>query len=208
MASNIFLSITSHLLLQTIILQHAPVPTSLAFSILPSHPVRRQSHFLASSPNPHSDDENNPDSTPSAPAPPLVIGNDMRKALETIATEAGYLDAAKKRNQEAKLKLMEQIRQEELEAERVRKEMEEKGNRENYGPGDLSSFVGFKDDGFEASEGNDGQGGWVGVVKTQEAEEKAQEEEEPKLFLFGNENDDDKNGGSGGIITSGSGLIL
>lgn len=131
----------------------------------------------------------------------------MGQALQKIATEAGYLEAARKRNQEAKLKLLEQIRQEELEAERIRKEMEEKGNEGNYGPGDLSDYVGFKDDGFEASEGNDDTGGWGNLKKKKEQEEDSKDEdkEEPKLFLFGKDagSDDD------GIITSGgSGLIL
>jgi len=133
----------------------------------------------------------------------LIIGKEIGQALQKIATEDGYLEAARKRNQEAKLKLIQQIQQEEIEAERIRKEMEERGNEGNYGPGDLSNFVGFRDDGFEASEGNDDLGGWSDLKKKGE-EVNEEEKEEPKLFLFGNDNDDD------GIITSsgGSGLIL
>lgn len=133
----------------------------------------------------------------------------MGQALQKIATEAGYLEAARKRNQEAKLKLMQQIEQEEMEAERYRKEVEERGSEGNFGPQDMSTFVGFKEDGFEESEGNDDMGGWS-ELKKQQGEEQQQEEEkeEPKLFLFG------KDGGDGDddddIITTsgGSGLIL
>jgi hypothetical protein len=125
----------------------------------------------------------------------LIIGSEISNALQGLGSEAGYLGVAKKRNAEAKAQLMEQVRQEEEEAERKRQERENKGNEGNYGPGDLSSFQGFENDGYEESEGNDENGGW-GEVKEDAPE--TEEEEEPKLFLFG---DDDAD-------TSGSGLIL
>lgn len=125
----------------------------------------------------------------------LIIGSEISNALQGLGSEAGYLGVAKKRNAEAKAQLMEQVRQEEEEAERKRQERENKGNEGNYGPGDLSSFQGFENDGYEESEGNDENGGW-GEVKEDAPE--TEEEEVPKLFLFG---DDDAD-------TSGSGLIL
>jgi hypothetical protein len=124
----------------------------------------------------------------------LIIGEDMSSALQGIGSEAGYLDYAKKRNEEAKAKLQEQIRLEEEETERKRREKEEKGGEGNYGPGDLSEFKGFADDGFEASVGNDETGGWGEVDEPKEEEA---EEDEPKLFLFG---DDDAGGDNGGLI--------
>jgi Predicted membrane protein len=116
----------------------------------------------------------------------LIIGKEMGQALQKIATEAGYLEAARKRNQEAKLKLMQQIQQEEMEAERYRKEVEERGSEGNFGPQDMSTFVGFKEDGFEESEGNDDMGGWSELKQQQGEQQQQQEEEkeEPKLFLL------------------------
>ena len=125
----------------------------------------------------------------------LIIGSDMSNALQKLGSEGGYLDAARKRNEEAKAKLMEQVRKEEEEAEALRKAKMESGVEDNYGPGGLSSWKGFKDDGFEESEGNDDSGGW-GQLK--EVESGEGEEEEPKLFLFGD--DDDTSGGSGLIL--------
>lgn len=129
--------------------------------------------------------------------PSLIIGSDMSEAIQGLGSEAGYLDYSKKRNEEAKLKMLEQVRLEEEEAERKRQARENNtdGGSANYGPGDLSGFVGFKDDGFENSEGNDSTGGW-GEVREGEAE--GTEEEEPKLFLFGD--DDDTGASAGGLI--------
>lgn len=124
----------------------------------------------------------------------LILGAEIGQALNDIGSEAGYLDAARKRNEEGKAKLLEQVRLEEEEAERKRKEREAKGAEGNYGPGDLSDFKGFADDGFEASEGNDSEGGWT---KPPEPEEEAEGEEEPKLFLFG---DEDGDADAGGLI--------
>lgn len=123
----------------------------------------------------------------------LILGAEVGEALNDIGSEAGYLDAARKRNEEGKAKLMEQVRLEEEEAERKRKEREAKGSEGNYGPGDMSEFKGFADDGFEASEGNDSEGGWT---KPPEPEEEAEGDgEEPKLFLFGDEDGDTDAGG-------------
>ena len=126
----------------------------------------------------------------------VILGADVGQALYDIGSEAGYLDAARKRNEEGKVKLMEQVRLEEEEAERKRKEHEEKQGAEgNYGPGDLRDFKGFADDGFEASEGNDSEGGWR---KPEEPEEEAEgDDDEPKLFLFG---DEDGDADAGGLI--------
>mmetsp|Transcript_4891 Transcript_4891/g.7432 ORF Transcript_4891/g.7432 Transcript_4891/m.7432 type:complete len:174 (-) Transcript_4891:276-797(-) len=129
----------------------------------------------------------------------LIIGAEISKGLQGLGSEAGYLGVAKKRNEEAKAKLMDQVRQEEEAAEQKRKEREARGNEGNYGPGDLSSFNGFENDGFEASEGNDVAGGW-GEVKEEKSETEADAEAddgEPKLFLFG---DDDAAGGGSGLI--------
>ena len=125
----------------------------------------------------------------------VILGADVGQALYDIGSEAGYLDAARKRNEEGKVKLMEQVRLEEEEAERKRKEREEKGAEGNDGPGDLSDFKGFADDGFEANEGNDSEGGWR---KPEEPEEEAEgDDDEPKLFLFG---DEDGDADAGGLI--------
>ncbi len=125
----------------------------------------------------------------------LILGKEISEGLQTLGSEAGYLAAARKRNEEAKAKLMEQVRKEEEEAEALRQKKKEEGVQDNYGPGDMSGWKGFKDDGFEASEGNDDTGGW-GEIATAGGE--GEEEEEPKLFLFG---DDDN-------ASDGSGLIL
>jgi hypothetical protein len=123
----------------------------------------------------------------------LIIGG-MSDALQKLGAEGGYLAAAKARNEEAKAKMMEQVRKEEEEAEAYRQAKKESGTADNFGPGDLSDFKGFADDGFENSVGNDDTGGW-GEVKEAGAEE--EEEEEPKLFLFG---DDDNTSDAGGLI--------
>jgi hypothetical protein len=130
--------------------------------------------------------------------PQLIIGADVRGAIQNLGTDGagGYLDAAKRRNEEAKAKMMEQVRLEEEEAEAKRQAMKERKGEDNYGPGDLSSFVGFKDDGFEASEGNDEEGGW-GPTPEEDGGDDG-EEEEPSLLLFGD--GDDASGGSGLIL--------
>ena len=137
----------------------------------------------------------------------------MSNALQGLGSEAGYLDLARKRNEEGKAKMMEQIRLEEEETERKRqwkKQQQEsgEGNAGDYGPGDLSGYVGFKDDGFVRSAGNDGTGGWGDLDSGENAEGEGGDggdggeggegdEDEPKLFLFG---DDDGAGSNGGLI--------
>ncbi len=159
------------------------VLTTTTYAFAPSYTCKMTSSSLFSTPE---------DEEPTE----LILGSEMSNALQGIGSEAGYLDYAKKRNEEAKARLMEDMRREEEETARKRAEMEAKGNAENYGPGDLSNFVGFENDGFEASAGNDETGGW-GEVK--EEEEEPPSEEEPKLFLFGDE-DDGATGGSGLIL--------
>jgi hypothetical protein len=122
------------------------------------------------------------------------------QGLSSLGSEAGYLEAARKRNEEAKAKLREQVRLEEEEAERKRQEKLQRGTSEsNYGPGDLSNFKGFENDGFEASAGNDQVGGWSQEAIRAEEDNTEDKEEEPKLFLFG----DDE-----GLSTDSGGLLL
>lgn len=132
----------------------------------------------------------------------------MSDALQGLGSEAGYLDLARKRNEEGKAKMMEQIRLEEEETERKRQRWKQEqesgeGNAGDYGPGDLSGYVGFKDDGFEQSAGNDGTGGWGDLNSGENAEDEGGDgegdggEDEPKLFLFG---DDDGASSNGGLI--------
>ena len=110
------------------------------------------------------------------------------KGLSSLGSEAGYLEAARKRNEEAKAKLREQVRLEEEEAERKRQEKQQRGGSEsNYGPGDLSNFQGFQNDGFEASAGNDQVGGWSKEAIRVEEDTTEEKQEEPKLFLFGDD---------------------
>jgi hypothetical protein len=114
----------------------------------------------------------------------LIVGAEISKGLQGLGSEDGYLGVAKKRNEEAKAKLMEQVRQEEEAAEQKRKEREARGNEGNYGPGDLSSFNG---------------GGWGEVEEEEkqetEVEADADADDGPKLFLFGDDNAD-----AGGLI--------
>mmetsp|Transcript_24108 Transcript_24108/g.29688 ORF Transcript_24108/g.29688 Transcript_24108/m.29688 type:complete len:189 (+) Transcript_24108:98-664(+) len=124
----------------------------------------------------------------------LILGDAISDSLQSLGSEAGYLAAARKRNEEAKAKLQEEVRKEEEETEAKRRAKESLGVEDNYGPGDLSGFVGFKNDGFEASAGNDETGGWGQLKNPGEGDG---DDEEPKLLLFG---DDD--------ATSDSGLIL
>ncbi len=126
----------------------------------------------------------------------LILGSSLTDALQGIGSEAGYLAAAKRRSEEGKARLAEQVRKEEEEAEALRRKKMEAGVEDNYGPGDLSGWKGFADDGFEASAGNDDTGGW-GELKAKSADEESGDgEEEPKLFLFG----DDDNSANGGLI--------
>lgn len=138
---------------------------------------------LYSSPNNDNDDEQQE----------LILSSKLSESLAGIGNEAGYLAAARKRNEEAKAKMMEQIRKEEEEAEARRQAKKDQSIANNFGPGadEMSSWEGFGDfDGFEESSGNDSAGGWS------ELKEQAQEEEEePKLFLFGDENNDSTDSG-------------
>ncbi len=129
----------------------------------------------------------------------LILGKELSDGLQSIASEEGYLAAARQRNEEAKAKLMEQLRKEEEEAEARRRDIEVNGDPNNGGPGDMSSWQGFQNDGFEESDMVDQSGGWGDVQVAGDGQDGGVEEngEEPKLFLFGDEEN-----------SSGSGLIL
>ena len=135
----------------------------------------------------------NDDSSDNAEEAPqeLILGKEISDQLQTLGSEAGYLAAARKRNEEAKAKLMEDLRREEEEAEAMRQAKKEHGNKNNYGPTDMSGYIGFTDDGFEESEGSEDGWGKAGEGDT------GGEEEEPKLFLFG---DEEKSSDSGLIL--------
>jgi len=120
----------------------------------------------------------------------LYVGEDARKSIQSLGVNFGYLEANKKRTQEAKEKYLEEVRREEEEVEARRKEKEATNgdeSLENYGPGDLNEFKGFVNDGYEDSVGNDSEGGW-GDIKAAEAEEG----EDSKLLLL--DADDDETG--------------
>lgn len=122
------------------------------------------------------------------PEAELVLGTELSSALQGLGDEASMLATARKRTEEAKAKMMEQLRLEEEETERKRAEMKA---RNNPNPGDMSGFKDFADDGFEASADEGFDGAWD-VPK-----EDAPQEEEPKLMLF----DDNQQGGdNGGLI--------
>mmetsp|Transcript_4270 Transcript_4270/g.6250 ORF Transcript_4270/g.6250 Transcript_4270/m.6250 type:complete len:197 (+) Transcript_4270:191-781(+) len=139
---------------------------------------------------------NNDDSTTDEPEEEqLILGSKMSESLQKLGTEAGYLEAARKRNIDAKAKYMEQIRKEEEEAEAIRRAKKETGVSGNFGPGDMTGWSGFKDDGFEDSEENDESGGW-GEIKSAEGE--GEGGDGPTLFVPGS--DDAASGGSGLIL--------
>ena len=130
--------------------------------------------------------------------PKLYVGENVQKAIEALSSQSGIMEASRKRNDMARLKVQEEARREEEENRERMKRLEEggdgNGDEKNYGPGDMSSFKGFANDGFVASAGNDDQ------LKWSESNKKAAIEEEPSsLFLYG---DDDLDG------ESGSGLII
>lgn len=188
-------------MIQFIIMKLAPlllvsftVKDALAFQIIPNTKnsiKHQQQSVLYSTPN----DDDQPQE--------LIIGKNLSEGLQSIGSETGYLAAAKKRNEEAKAKLLEQIRLEEEEAERIRKDRELNGNVNNCGPGDMSTWVGFKNDGFEESEGEDGSA-WGERSDIQIAGQEGQQQqggddggETQSLWLGGDED-----------TTTGSGLIL
>jgi len=112
----------------------------------------------------------------------------MGSKLEELKTkyptsENAYLAAARERSMSAKEKYLAQMEAEERAAKerRAKKAAEAEEAKTDYGPGDLSEFQGFGDDGFEASEGNDQTGGWGDVAAAEEEEE----EEGPGLFIPG-----------------------
>ena len=130
--------------------------------------------------------------------PNLILGNDIKKSIEGLGQGDGYLQAARARNnEEARLKMLEQERLEQEEAERKRQARSQGNGESNFGPGDLSDFKGFADDGFEASLGNDKELAW-GKLQGQNEENTEDDEEENKLFLFGD--DDGSSDGSGLIL--------
>mmetsp|Transcript_8817 Transcript_8817/g.12531 ORF Transcript_8817/g.12531 Transcript_8817/m.12531 type:complete len:238 (-) Transcript_8817:281-994(-) len=109
----------------------------------------------------------------------LILGENMQKALSGIgASETSILDASRKRNEEAKLKFLEEQRREEYEAQQRASQKE--NSEANFGPGDMSGFQGFADDGFESSTADGAGEGW----EIQNSNEEQVEEEEPQLFLF------------------------
>ncbi len=120
--------------------------------------------------------------------PSLILGDEAQAALNHLSSklptsEAGYLEAARRRAEEAR-RQMELGQQEEEEQQQFVRESSES----NFGPGDLSNFQGFRNDGFENSAGNDQFGGWD--MSASNAETEATEEaEEPSLYLFGDENE-------------------
>ena len=114
--------------------------------------------------------------------PTLYTGSDAEAKLEEPmsmypADEADYLAASRKRNEEAKRKLLEETAREEAEAEeRAKAKLEEGPTESNYGPGDLSGLsnimtsddsdwkgsIGQDDSGLlglETTEGDVGEGG-------------------------------------------------
>jgi hypothetical protein len=169
------------------------VPIASSFSIIPHKATKSsgnfRSYFINTELRANSDDGDE--------EPNLILGDDVQKSIQGLGQDNAYLQAARARNNDAaRLKLLEEERLEQEEAERKRQARSEGGGESNFGPGDLSDFQGFADDGFEASVGNDDELAWG---KTQgQNEENGEDADEPKLFLF-----DDEGGAS-----DGSGLIL
>jgi len=143
----------------------------------------------------------------------LILGEQMSQALSSIGTtEQSVLDAARRRSEEAKARYQAAYEQELVEAEAKRRERQERdrlieeGRVEelrddaNSGPGDMSSFQGFVNDGFEASDENGD--GWVtdGPVVAGGGDDQIDQNngeqggEEPQLYLF-NEGEGGDNGG-------------
>eukprot|EP00565_Helicotheca_tamesis_P000533 CAMPEP_0185726678 /NCGR_PEP_ID=MMETSP1171-20130828/2575_1 /TAXON_ID=374046 /ORGANISM="Helicotheca tamensis, Strain CCMP826" /LENGTH=199 /DNA_ID=CAMNT_0028395073 /DNA_START=148 /DNA_END=747 /DNA_ORIENTATION=+ len=132
--------------------------------------------------------------------PSLLLGEDVASKLEQLkdkypTNENAYLAAARQRSVDAKAKYLAEVEAEDRAAEekRRRKAAEAESVQTDYGPGDLSQYQDYSDDGFENSEGNDESGGWG------ELNEPQQEEEEPSLFIPGG-GDDDATGGSGLLL--------
>lgn len=123
----------------------------------------------------------------------LILGDAITDNLKTLGSEEGWLAAAKKRNVDEKAKMMEKVRKEEEEAEAKRQAKEHPGAKHNFGPEDMSTYVGFVNDGFEESEADNPDRAWG---QTDGGEEEAKEEE-PKLLLFG---EDDESSSSGLIL--------
>ena len=118
--------------------------------------------------------------------PRLILGDEAQAALNNLSSklptsEAGYLEAARRRAEEAR-------RQKELGQQQEEEEFVRESSESNFGPGDLSNFQGFRNDGFENSVGNDQTGGWDISTTNTETEETG-ETEEPSLYLFGDENE-------------------
>jgi len=117
----------------------------------------------------------------------LFLSDDLNDAISSLG--GGYLDAAKKRNEAAKKKMLEDTIREEKEAIAWRKEKGYTSEGEgDPGPKNMNEFIGFVDDGYEGSSGNDEEGGWGFVPQEEEKEEEVKDE--PKLFLFGEDDDD------------------
>jgi hypothetical protein len=124
----------------------------------------------------------------------LILGDDLSKGIAGLGSEQGYLAAAKKRAEEYARKRSQQVDHE----NEVVKPKHEKAASNNYGPGELSAWRGFANDGFEASAGNDGEDGWEvkeGIILTLDSNQKTKSPPpetlatDGKLFLFDNDND-------------------
>ena len=161
------------------------IPTAPTHKVIPFLPLPFNTHTRLSS-TPGDDDESNE----------LVTGSDeMQAKLQELQTkyptsEAAYIAASRARAEEGRRKLMEQTAREEAAAEERRRRREEGEVQGNVGPGDLSSYVGFADDGFESSAGNDGT---MAPLMSDMVEE--EEEEGPSLIIPGQDDTD-----SGGLL--------
>jgi len=162
------------------------VTPSLPLPFISNHGRHTTTHIqLSSAPG---DDENNE----------LVTGSEeMQAKLKELeskypTSESAYIAASKARAEEGRRKMLEEAAREEAAAEERRRKREEgAAAQQNVGPGDLSSYVGFEDDGFEASAGNDG----AMAPLMSEGVDDEEEEEAPSLIIPGEEDTD-----SGGLL--------
>lgn len=178
--------------------------STYAFTIAPLSQQHKSLLILQNEPSPAEEGEKEVDTG-------LLLGDEVLKNIQALGTDNGYLEAAKIRNAEGKKKLLEQAAREEREAaERLKKREEaaaaaaaaaEAGDdyaEGNAGPGDMSTFAGFADDGYEASE--ESSEGWntgeIAVPDENAAGNDAASKEEPSLLLF----DDNKDGEEGKLI--------
>jgi len=177
---------------------HSTVPSNHRGYRLFNHPSISRT-FITRPTHLSSQNENSPEKEVK-----LILGEDLSKNIASVGSEQGFLAAAKRRAEEHAKKREEEEKKKAMFLEQEKEEattVSLNNKNHNYGPGDLSSWNGFVNDGFEASAGNDGEDGWEvkgGILLFKDEKQNNNRDasgtstivtKDTELFLFDEKND-------------------